>query len=66
MSFVFRENRAAEIFFEILADNENDFAESGADSVEYRIVHYGLSLRAERIELFQTAIAASHAGGENE
>ncbi len=65
-TFVFTEYFFAEIFFEILADDEYDFSESGFDCVVDGIIHDCLAVWAETVELFETAVTAAHAGGKNE
>ena len=50
----------------VLADNEHDLAESGAECVVDRIVDDGFTTRADWIDLLEAAIAVAHAGGQNE
>lgn len=63
---VFGEDDLAEIVFEIFADNKHEFTEAGVDGVVDRVVHDGLSLGAERVELFEATIAAAHTGSKQE
>lgn len=55
-----------EILLEILSDNENHLPESGADGIINGLVHDGLSVGTETVELFQTTVTASHSAGEYE
>ena len=66
MTFVFRENDATEVFFEILADNEHELAEASVDSVVDTVIHDCLTVRTELIELLQTTVAAAHTCSEEE
>ena len=52
----------AEGLFDVFADDENDFAETGAQGVVDGVVHDGLAAGTDRIDLLQSAIAAAHAG----
>ena len=52
-------------FGEVLADDENDLGESGADGVKNRVVQNGFAIGAHRVHLFQTTVTAAHTGGEN-
>lgn len=63
---VFGEDDLAEIVFEVFADNKHELTEAGVDGVVDRVVHDGLSLGAERVELFEATIAAAHTGSEQE
>jgi len=49
-----------------VADNEDDFAETGAEGVEDGIVEDGFAAGADGVDLFEAAVAAAHAGGEDE
>jgi len=48
---------------EFLANDENDFAKPGAPGIRDGIIEDGLPLRAQRLDLFQPAVAAAQAGG---
>ena len=63
---IFSEYDLAEIVFEVFADNKHELTEAGVDGVVDRVVHDGLSLGAERVELFETTVAATHTGSEQE
>ena len=63
---VFGEDDLAEIVFEVFADYKYELTEAGVDGVVDRVVHDGLSLGAERVELFEATIAAAHTGSEQE
>ncbi len=62
LALIFRKNFLTEVFFDVLANHEHNFAESGADCIKYRVVHDGLALGAYAVKLFQTAVAAAHTG----
>ena len=55
-----------EFLLEVAADDEDDLAEAGALGVEHRVVEHRLAVRAHGIDLFESAVAAAHAGGEDE
>ena len=61
---IFAKDFLTELLFEILSDDEDDFSESCFDGIIDGIVHDGFPVRSESIELFETAITATHAGGE--
>ena len=64
--FIFGEHDAAEVLFEILADNKHEFAESGVDGIVDGVVHDGLSVRAQSVQLLESAVAATHSSSEKE
>ena len=64
MSFVLADDFVAEILFKILADHKDQFAETGLNGVIDRIVHNRFAVRAQAVQLLQTAITASHACGQ--
>ncbi len=62
-------SRAYDLFERLLnalANHKNEFAEAGAKCVVNRIIDDGFAARTHRINLLQTAIAATHAGSQNE
>ena len=61
---IFRQDLRTELLFEVLADYPYHFTESGLDGVVDTIVHDGLAIRSQTIELLQSAITASHASSE--
>ena len=61
-----RGDSLAEVLFEVGPDDEDDFPEAGADGIEDRVVEDGLAGGSHRVDLFQAAVAASHAGSEDE
>ena len=63
---VFGEDDLAEIVFEVFADYKYELTEACVDGVVDRVVHDGLSLGAERVELFEATIAAAHTGSKQE
>ena len=54
----------AEILLKVFADDEDNLAESGLDGIVDRVVHYGLAVGAESVELLEPSVAAAHAGGQ--
>ena len=64
MAFVFAEDFLAEVLLEVLSYYEHDFAEAGLHGVVDRVVHYSFAVRAQPVELFQSAVTAAHAGGQ--
>ena len=65
MALVFSEDFFTEVVFEVFTDYENDFTEAGAYGVVDGVVHDGFAVGAELVELFKTAVTATHASGEN-
>ena len=55
----------AERRLDVVADDEHHLAEPAAQRVEDAVVNDRLAVRADRVHLFQTAIAAAHAGGQH-
>jgi len=55
-----------ERLLEVAADDEDELAEPGAQRVVNRVVNDGFAGGADRINLFESAVSAAHAGGENE
>ncbi len=64
--FEARADNFAERLFDVVADDEHKLAEAGAQRVEDGIINDGFAAGADGINLFQTAVTAAHAGGENE
>ena len=64
MVAVFGQNLLAEIILKVVADYENNLSKACTHSVKHAVIHYCLPVRAETIELFQTAVTASHACGQ--
>ena len=54
----------AKILFEIFADHENKFTETGVDSIIDRIIHDCFTVRTQSVQLLQASIAASHSGSQ--
>ena len=50
----------------VFANDEHDLPESGAMRVIDRIVHDGLAIRSNWIDLLQSSVAAAHPSGQNE
>ena len=61
LALVFREDLCAELLLEILADDPYDLAESGLDGVVDTVVHDGLAVGAQTVELLKAAVTAAHA-----
>ena len=51
-----------EVLFERMTDDENDLAESGADSIINRIIDNRLAAGAETVHLFERAVSGAHSG----
>ena len=62
VAFVFGKNLLAEIFFKILADDEDKFAESGLDGVIDGVVHNSFTVGTQSVQLLQTTVTAAHTG----
>src|SRR5580658_834301 len=60
-----RANRLTERVFDIPANYEDYLAEAGARCVIHREIENGLAGGTNRIDLFQSAVAGSHAGGKD-
>jgi hypothetical protein len=52
--------------FNVLADDKDELAKSGAKSIVDRIIDDGFTTRTDRINLLEAAIAVAHASGQNE
>ena len=63
---VFARDGLLELLEEILADDVNDFAETGLHGVVDGIVNDGFAVRTDAVHLLESAVAAAHAGGEDE
>ena len=61
MSLVFGEDLCTELLFEVLTDHPYDLTESCLDGIVDTIIHDGLAVGAQAVELFQATIAATHA-----
>ena len=62
VSFILGEDFLAEVLFEVFADNEDEFAESGLDGVVDGVIHDGFTVGTQSVQLFQASVAAAHAG----
>ena len=65
-SGVARTNFVTEVFFDFAADEENHAVESGPDGIVHGVVEEGLAGGSDGVELFESAIAGAHTGGEDE
>lgn len=65
MALVFSEDFFTEVVLKVFTYYENDFTEAGAYGVVDGVVHDGFAVGAELVELFKTAVTATHASGEN-
>ena len=54
-------NLVLESILKVSSDHKDNLAESGANSIIHRIIKDDLTVGAHGIELFQSAVAASHA-----
>ena len=64
VTLIFRDNLLTEILFKILADYEDQFAESGLDGIVDGVVHDGFTMRSQTVKLFQTSVTAAHTGSK--
>ena len=55
-----------ELLLKGVADDEDHLAEAGADGVFNAVVEDDFPVGAEAVELLETAVAATHAGGKDE
>ena len=62
MMLIFGKDLLAEILLKRLADHKDQLTESAANRVEDRVIHDGLAIRSQTIQLFQATIAAAHSG----
>ena len=60
MSLIFGKNLIAEILLKVLTDYEDDFAKTSLDGVVDRVVHNGLPIGTQTVELLEPTVAASH------
>ncbi len=65
VTFVFGQYFFAEVLLEVFAYYENNLAESGVYGIVDRIVHDGFAVGSESVKLFETSVAAAHAGSKN-
>ena len=61
-----RQDLLAERFLEVTTNDEDHAAEAGAEGIENRVVHHGFAVGTHGIELLQAAVAAAHAGSQDE
>jgi len=59
------EHRGAEFLLDGLPDYEDDLGEAGAERVVDGVVQQALPVRADSVDLLDSAVAASHARGEH-
>ena len=64
MTLILRQYLLFEVFLKVFANNKDNLSEPCLDGIVDGIVHDGFTIRAKSVELFQPAIAASHASGE--
>ena len=64
--FPFRADVLAERLFDVVTDHENDFAESAFERIVNGIVQNDFAGRTDRINLLESAVTASHSGGEHQ
>ena len=64
MTFVFRKNLGAELLLEVLTDHPYYLTKTSLNGVIYRIIHDGLPVGSQTIQLLQSAIAASHSSSQ--
>src|SRR5262249_20505382 len=55
----------AEGALDIMADHKDQLSKTSADGVEDGVVNDGFAAGADRIDLFEAAVTAAHAGSEN-
>src|ERR1700722_1569230 len=60
-----RPDNFSELLLDILANNENELAESRTESVEDGVVDDGFACGSDGVNLLQTAVAAAHSGSKN-
>ena len=63
-SVVLGDDLLSEGLLEVSADHEDHLAKSCPDGIVDGVVHDGLAVRAETVDLLKAAIAGSHAGGK--
>ena len=63
---VFARDRLLELLEEVFADDVNHFAETGLYGVVNGIIDNGFAVGAEAVHLLESAVTATHAGGEDE
>ena len=56
---------AFEFLLEGVADDEDHLAEAGADGIFDAVVHDDFAVGAYAVHLFESAVAAAHAGSQN-
>ena len=60
-SLVFLQDYVAEILVEVMSYDKDNLSKSCSDCVIHRVVHNGLAVRADFVQLLQSSVAASHA-----
>ena len=63
--FPFRADRLAECLLDVAPDHEHDLIEPALHGVVDGIVEDDLAVRPDRVDLLESAVAASHSGGEH-
>ena len=61
LTFIFREYLLTELIFKVLTDDPYYLAKASLDGIVDGIVHDGLTVGAQTVELLQAAVTASHA-----
>ena len=60
LTLVLSEDLRTELLLEILTDNPYDLAEASLNGIVNTVIHDGLAVRTQTVELFQAAVTATH------
>ena len=66
VTLILREHDTTEVVLKVLADYEDQLAEASVDGVVDAVVHDGLAVRAELVQLLEAAVTAAHSCCEEE
>ena len=64
LTLVLRQNLGAELLLEILTDNPYNLAKACLNGIVNTIIHDGLAIGAQTVELLQATITATHTSCE--
>ena len=54
-----------EVCLKILADNKDNLAKAGTQCIEDAVVHDGLAIRSQSVQLLQSSVTTAHTGSQN-
>lgn len=66
VTLIFGEDLRAELLFEVFADDKDNFAEAGLNSIINTVVHDRFTVGTQAVELLETTVTAAHAGSQKQ